>query len=1075
METIKLLIWDLDETFWKGTLSDGEITPVPENIELVKHLTDRGIVNSICSKNDYEKTKAKLEELGVWEYFVFPSIDWTPKGQRIKNIISDMNLRPVNCLFIDDNVNNLEEAKFAADNINVTLPENLPELVKDPAFEGKDDSEHSRLKQYKILEEKAAARAQSGSNEEFLYQSEIHVELIEDCSDKLMRIYEMIHRNNQLNFTKDRISQEEVDRIFTDPEITSGVVHVTDKYGDHGIIGCYAVKDGKALQFVFSCRILGMGVEQWVYAELGYPDIEVVGEVAAELNKTDKPEWINNNTSVQKESVTSSNSTPPRLIVYGTCPLRPVWAYLQPKLPNAKFANFIGPPSICNIAVTARENDEQKKDWLKKFNTLCEYTFDNDIFNENTGYILITLQSEIDNYKYISKSTGSYFFSPKIDLSKESEDIAKEYEESKVTYEDIFEEMSYLCEHLSPNTKVLLQTISEVEFPQKGKDRNYYERIKLNKIAESLAEKFKQIILIDIRKYAKSAADFFDPVANHYNRMIGFAIAKEILNLMDIEKENDSATEKGKNVSDSIPKNARTENIKIKGINSDIGTAVTYIRNGIFYIILNLSEPQKYSIRYTARRNRCIEAVSDITDDNKYSVNVSRPGKWSALIDLFDKNEGYCLGTWVSTVINYNEYNYISFFDAESEHYQEGIGGINQFYNDNAQMNAAFEHMISQIADLASVGCNVADFFFEQDIDEINLFVDKKMGSILLPFLHSANLKIRLVFTTDLNWSILVDGGTVNYYTRDLADGIPLAPGDVLLFQDNTVQFGTFKADFAKRGAKIYTLSYVLSYLMTKKFFCEKCSRIPLILTVRTPNLEPYRGYNINNFTSNERTAMQSLRNNDTALRQAISRYKALPSQYSGIPREELLETLKTPAFKKKKYKEFVFDMEDVKGEYLNIENGIRKTLNQPEDYIGTIYIFGGSHAFGCGVKDSETIASILQKNINLPYKVENYANCWGYDYSSAIRLLENMSFKANDIAVFIMSNWEAPGIQLQSLHWLTWDAIDDPIVKVDTFPLFEKSGRPDYFLNGQAFTAQFNSEIAELVKKEIYNCIKLF
>ena len=58
METIKLLIWDLDETFWKGTISDGEITPVPENIELVKHLTDRGIVNSICSKNDYEKTKA---------------------------------------------------------------------------------------------------------------------------------------------------------------------------------------------------------------------------------------------------------------------------------------------------------------------------------------------------------------------------------------------------------------------------------------------------------------------------------------------------------------------------------------------------------------------------------------------------------------------------------------------------------------------------------------------------------------------------------------------------------------------------------------------------------------------------------------------------------------------------------------------------------------------------------------------------------------------------------------------------------------------------------------------------------
>lgn len=121
MDTIKLLIWDLDDTFWKGTLSDGEIMPVPENIELVKRLTDRGIVNSICSKNNYEKAKAKLEELGVWEYFVFPSIDWTPKGERVKNIISDMNLRPVNCLFIDDSANNLEETKLIEGGVS-TLP-----------------------------------------------------------------------------------------------------------------------------------------------------------------------------------------------------------------------------------------------------------------------------------------------------------------------------------------------------------------------------------------------------------------------------------------------------------------------------------------------------------------------------------------------------------------------------------------------------------------------------------------------------------------------------------------------------------------------------------------------------------------------------------------------------------------------------------------------------------------------------------------------------------------------------------------------------------------------------------------
>ena len=33
INSIKLVIWDLDDTFWKGTLSEGEIVPIPENIQ----------------------------------------------------------------------------------------------------------------------------------------------------------------------------------------------------------------------------------------------------------------------------------------------------------------------------------------------------------------------------------------------------------------------------------------------------------------------------------------------------------------------------------------------------------------------------------------------------------------------------------------------------------------------------------------------------------------------------------------------------------------------------------------------------------------------------------------------------------------------------------------------------------------------------------------------------------------------------------------------------------------------------------------------------------------------------------
>lgn len=96
---IKLIIWDMDDTFWKGTISEEEVEINSDNVELIKSFVDRGIMNSISSKNDYEVVKNKLSELGIWDLFVFPKINWNPKGAQIKQIIEECRLRPVNvCL-----------------------------------------------------------------------------------------------------------------------------------------------------------------------------------------------------------------------------------------------------------------------------------------------------------------------------------------------------------------------------------------------------------------------------------------------------------------------------------------------------------------------------------------------------------------------------------------------------------------------------------------------------------------------------------------------------------------------------------------------------------------------------------------------------------------------------------------------------------------------------------------------------------------------------------------------------------------------------------------------------------------
>lgn len=270
---IKLIIWDLDETFWNGTFSEGEVDCPDAHKELLRLTTETGIVNSICSKNDEALTKAKLSELGVLDYFVFSSINWEPKGGRIKHIIEEMQLRAPNVLFLDDNHLNIAEAEFFSPEIMTAGPEAIGDLLRCAQAQYDSGKRKNRIPQYRILEQKQTAREDFGSNEEFLSSSQIHVEINEDCADQAERICELNKRANQLNFTKKRVELPEIQRVLNNPEYRCGTVAVSDRFGDYGVTGFYCVdlRANRLEHFCFSCRTMGMGVEQYIYRMLGRP------------------------------------------------------------------------------------------------------------------------------------------------------------------------------------------------------------------------------------------------------------------------------------------------------------------------------------------------------------------------------------------------------------------------------------------------------------------------------------------------------------------------------------------------------------------------------------------------------------------------------------------------------------------------------------------------------------------------------------------------------------------------------------------------------------------------------------
>ncbi|AMJ65851.1 hypothetical protein [Hymenobacter sp. PAMC 26628] len=334
-EPVKLLIWDLDDTFWRGTLSEGPVAPIAENLALVRATAARGLVHTVVSKNDPAAAEAELEALGIRDLFVFLRIGWQPKGPVIKELLEAMQLRAPNALFLDDNPVNLREAAFYNPGLQTADPADLPALAGALRASGKPDPGFSRLKQYQLLERQQQARAQyEGDNLAFLRAAGVQIEFREgpEVVPDLARIEELINRSNQLNFTKQRVTTEELAASFADPARRWGTVRVRDQFGDYGLVGvfCLNVGENRLEQLVFSCRILHLGVEQFTYAWLDFPALEVQGEVATELNNTDRPDWLTVAAGAPAAPPASAAGAPKlRVLLKGGCDLGQLTPFLQ--------------------------------------------------------------------------------------------------------------------------------------------------------------------------------------------------------------------------------------------------------------------------------------------------------------------------------------------------------------------------------------------------------------------------------------------------------------------------------------------------------------------------------------------------------------------------------------------------------------------------------------------------------------------------------------------------------------------------------------------------------------------------
>ena len=83
-ESIKCVVWDLDNTLWSGVLLESETVALkPQVASIIETLDRRGILHSIASRNDHHMAMQQLSELGIDRYFLYPQINWNSKAASI--------------------------------------------------------------------------------------------------------------------------------------------------------------------------------------------------------------------------------------------------------------------------------------------------------------------------------------------------------------------------------------------------------------------------------------------------------------------------------------------------------------------------------------------------------------------------------------------------------------------------------------------------------------------------------------------------------------------------------------------------------------------------------------------------------------------------------------------------------------------------------------------------------------------------------------------------------------------------------------------------------------------------------
>lgn len=281
VQPVKLIVVDLDDTLWQGTLGDIEAVDAamvegwPAGLlEALSYFRDRGGLLAILSRNHRHLVEAAWKKLYgsrfPLENFVAVKCSFSPKSEMMLEILRETGLTARSVLFIDDHPVQRAEIKAAFPEIRVLhgyhyywrkivllAPETQVARLSHESLE-RSELVKRRIEQQQDL-------ASSLSREEFLQGLGIEVEIrqLQGSDDPLFeRSFELLNKTNQFNSTGQRWSRADFTAFAVQQRVFC--LSVQDRYAAHGMVGLVLMEHDRIVQFVMSCRVIGLDIERGI-------------------------------------------------------------------------------------------------------------------------------------------------------------------------------------------------------------------------------------------------------------------------------------------------------------------------------------------------------------------------------------------------------------------------------------------------------------------------------------------------------------------------------------------------------------------------------------------------------------------------------------------------------------------------------------------------------------------------------------------------------------------------------------------------------------------------------------------